>query len=72
MEASICLFLKLPGLYLIVRSTVATIVTCFDTHAVLDVEATGGLGSWAGSKLLIDLDAPAMVSATDPCVFRCK
>ena len=39
---------------------------------MLEVEATGGLGSRTGSKLLIDSDAPAMGSTTDPCVFRCK
>ena len=39
---------------------------------MLEVEATGGLGSRTGSKLLIDSDAPAMDSTTGTCVFRCK
>ena len=47
-------------------------VSCFVAHALLEVEATGGLGSWTGSKLLIDSDTPAMGSTTGPCVFRCK
>ena len=43
-----------------------------NAHAVLEVEATGGLGSGTGSKLFIGSDAPAMGSTTGPCVFRFK
>ena len=80
MQAPILLFLlKLPGLHLITCSCsgngellCCTVMHTQTLHAVLEVEATGGLGSWTGSKYFIDSDAHAMGSATGPCVFRCK
>ena len=50
MQAPILLFLKLSTLYLITRSTAADLLHS-NAFAVLEVEATGGLGSRTGSKL---------------------